>query len=144
MSETRAEVKLQDGTLIRHKLMGYEGRTDGTTTLKSCFTRDGESIGNAPAKQAFQYRVLVAGETMRRIAPIEDLEVLEGVTEIACPACHFSFHSRPGFANKPAGRCSCGGWICPACSMCQEKAPCAKQRLRLARKAVANKKPKSS
>ena len=144
MSETRDEVKLQDGTLIRHKNMGYEGRTDGITTLKNCFTRDGESIGNAPAKQSFQYRVLVAGETMRRIAPFEDLEILEGVTEIECPACHLAFHSRPGFANKPAGRCACGGWICPSCSMCQGSAPCSKQRLRLARKSVANKKPKSS
>jgi len=31
MSEKRVEVKLQDGTLIRHKVAGYEGRIEGTT-----------------------------------------------------------------------------------------------------------------
>ena len=140
MSETNAEVKLRDGTLIRHKVIGYEGRTDGTTALKSCFTHHGDPLGNAPAKQLFQYRVLVIGETIRRVAPLEDLEILEGSVEEVCPACHYAFATKPGHVNKPGGRCSCGGWICPSCWMCQVKAPCTKQRLRLVRKAVAKKK----
>jgi hypothetical protein len=140
MSDTTTEVKLKDGTLIRHKMIGYEGRTDGTTALRSCFTRLGEPIGNAPAKQAFQYRVLVAGEALRRVAPLEDLEVLEGATEQICPVCHFAFETKPGHPNKVGGRCSCGGWICPSCWMCQAKTPCAKQRLRLVQKSSAKRK----
>ena len=136
MSDTTAEVKLKDGTLIRHKVIGYEGRTDGTTALKSCFTRLGDLIGNAPAKEAFQYRVLVAGEALRRVAPLEDLEILEGATEQVCSACHFAFQTRPGHPNKAGGRCSCGGWICPSCSMCRANTPCAKQRLRLVQRAA--------
>ena len=31
MSETMAPSKLQDGTLIRHKVTGYEGRIEGVT-----------------------------------------------------------------------------------------------------------------
>jgi hypothetical protein len=144
MSDAREEVKLQDGTLIRHRVVGYEGRIDGTTALKVCFTQGGASLANATAKQVFQYRVLVAGEIMRRIAPIEDLVVLEGVTEVLCPGCHLSFRTKPGHADKPGGRCQCGGWICPACWRCQESAPCAKQRLRLARKSAAKKKIKTA
>ncbi len=144
MSETREEVKLQDGTLIRHKVVGYEGRIDGTTALKICFTQKGESLGNSNTKQMFQYRVLVEGEIMRRIAPVEDMEVLEGVMEIVCPGCHSPFRSKPGRANKPGGRCQCGGWICPFCSTCQDTAPCAKQRLRLARKLAPKKKARNS
>jgi hypothetical protein len=52
---------------------------------------------------------------MRRIAPAEDLEILEGVTAVVCPRCRYSFRSKPGVRNKPGGRCECGGWICPAC-----------------------------
>jgi hypothetical protein len=142
MSDARDEVKLQDGTLIRHRVAGYEGRIDGTTALKICFTQGGESLGNATAKQAFQYRVLVIGEIMRRIAPIEDLEILEGVTGVVCTSCHVSFQSKPGRANKPGGRCQCGGWICPSCWRCQDGV-CAKQRLRLARKLGPQKKAKT-
>jgi len=143
MSEIRDEVKLQDGTLIRHRVVGYEGRIDGTTALKVCFTQRGESLGNASTKQTFQYRVLVEGEIMRRVAPVEDFEVLEGVAEVVCPGCHASFRSKPGCANKPRGRCQCGGWICPFCLTCQNTTPCAKQRLRLARKLSPKKKAKS-
>ena len=143
MSDARDEVKLQDGTLIRHKVTGYEGRIDGTTALKVCFTQAGASLGNATSKQAFQYRVLVVGEIMRRIAPIEDLVVLEGVTEVLCPGCQVSFRTKPGHTNKPGGRCQCGGWICPSCWRCQESTPCAKQRQRLVRKSGIKKKAKS-
>jgi hypothetical protein len=144
MSDVREEVKLQDGTLIRHRVAGYEGRIDGTTALKVCFTQGGESLGNITTKQLYQYRVLVQGEIMRRIAPIEDLVVLEGVTDIICSGCHASFRSSPGRANKPGGRCACGGWICPSCWICQDTASCAKQRLRLARKMNPKKKARSS
>ena len=142
MPETINEAKLQDGTLIRHRIVGYEGRIDGTTGLKICFTQGGAALGNSNTKQLFQYRVLVQGEIMRRIAPLEDLEVLEGVVAVICPGCHASFRSKPGRANKPGGRCQCGGWICPFCSTCQQTTPCAKQRLRLARKLGLKKKAK--
>ena len=42
MSENKVEVKLEDGTLIRHKVAGYEGRIEGTTKIQSCFTLKGE------------------------------------------------------------------------------------------------------
>ena len=44
MSENRVEVKLEDGTLIRHKVAGYEGRIEGTTAIKTCFTARGELL----------------------------------------------------------------------------------------------------
>jgi len=140
MSETATEVKLKDGTLIRHKVIGYEGRTDGTTSLKNCFTRQGDPLGNAPAKQTYQYRVVIAGEAIRRIAPFEDLEILEGATEVVCQACQTAFQTKPGHPNKLGGRCSCAGWICPSCWRCQVTEPCAKQRLRLVRKSAGKKK----
>jgi hypothetical protein len=59
MSDAREEVKLQDGTLIRHRVAGYEGRIDGITSLRVCFTQRGNPLGNAINKQTFQYRVLI-------------------------------------------------------------------------------------
>lgn len=141
MSERKVEVKLQDGTLIRHKVAGYEGRIEGTTEIKSCFTVGGELLVNPTPKQLFQYRIVVKRESLRRIAPAEDLEILEGVVEVICPCCHGSFQSKPGLADKPRGRCQCGGWICPTCLACQDTndersksrpSPCLKQRKRLA------------
>jgi hypothetical protein len=61
MSEKRVEDKLQDGTLIRHKVAGYEGRIEGTTEIKSCFTVRGELLGNPTTKLLFQYRVVIKG-----------------------------------------------------------------------------------
>ena len=143
MSETMAQVKLQDGTLIRHKVAGYEGRIDGTTEIKTCFTARGELLDKLNSKQTFQYRVVIKGEPMRRIAPIEDLEILERAEQVACPHCQLSFQTRPGLADKPAGRCECGGWICPSCLTCRDasgQSPCPKQRKRLARKLILQKK----
>jgi len=149
MSERREQVRLQDGTLIRHNVVGYEGRIDGTTEMKPCFTVGGELLVKPDTKQIFQYRVAVAGESMRRIAPPEDLEVLEGVVEVDCPGCHSSFHSKPGLIDKPGGRCKCGAWICPSCLACQGTGmkaakdgppPCLKERKRLVRKLAAEKK----
>ena len=149
MSERREQVKLQDGTLIRHNVIGYEGRIDGTTEIKPCFTMAGELMVKPDTKQIFQYRVAVAGEAMRRIAPPEDLEVLEGVVEVVCLSCHSSFHSKPGLIDKPGGRCQCGAWICPSCLACRstgmraakdEPPPCLKEKKRLLRKLAAEKK----
>lgn len=152
MSEKMDQIKLRDGTLIRHKVMGYEGRIDGTTEIKGCFTRAGELLDKSRAKEVFQYRVLVKGETMRRIAPAEDFEILEGVVEIICPSCHSSFRNKPGLVDKPAGRCQCGGWICPSCLACagaseetaQGKQPlCPKQRKRVVKKLALLKKARA-
>ena len=140
MSEARNEIKLQDGTLIRHKKVGYEGQIEGTTEIKSCFTHGGESLGKISTKEIFQYRVLIKGESTRQIAPAEDLEILEEIAQVICPRCHSSFQSKPGLADKPRGRCQCGGWICPFCSACQDTTPCVKQRQRLARKLALKKK----
>ena len=149
MSKTLEDVKLQDGTLIRHKVVGYEGRIEGTTGIATCFTAAGSLLPSYISRQTFQYRVVVEGECMRRIAPAEDLEILEGVAEVVCPHCRYSFRSKPGVGNKPGGRCACGGWICPACLACQgindgtgkSVAPvCLKQRSRELRKLAARKK----
>lgn len=152
MSERPEEIRLQDGTLIRHKMAGYEGRIDGTTEIKSCFTTGGELLEKPSTKQTFQYRVAVKGESMRRIAPAEDLEVLDGVVEVVCPRCHSSFWSKPGLTDKPGGRCECGEWICPTCLACQdtneatakgEQSSCVRQKKRLARKLSAKKKTRA-
>ena len=149
MSKALAEVKLHDGTLIRHRVMGYEGRIEGTTEITSCFTAAGALLSGSNRGQTFQYRVVVAGESMRRIAPAEDLEILEGVASVVCPHCRYSFRSKPGVANKPGGCCECGGWICPACLACQgikdgtKKGivpACSAQRIRQIRKLAARKK----
>src|SRR6185369_115434 len=69
--------KLPAGTLIRHKTTGYQGRIDGITEIKTCFTRGGALAVGVTTKDTFQYRVEIEGEPMRRIAPAEDLEILE-------------------------------------------------------------------
>ena len=149
MLKTLEQVKLENGTIIRHKVAGYQGRIDGITEIKSCFTMGGALLNTPNSKQGFQYRVEVVGELMRRIAPAEDLEIVEGVVAVVCPHCHYSFHSKPGLLNKPGGRCVCGGSICPACLACQSSSgetgkdgalACIKQRQRQTRKLVARKK----
>jgi hypothetical protein len=153
MSKTLEQVKLQDGTLIRHKVVGYEGRIEGITEIKTCFTAGGSLLVKTNSGQTFQYRVVIAGEPMRRIAPAEDLEILEGIVEVVCPRCRYSFRNKPGLENKPGGRCQCGGWICPACLACQgiddgtDKGVarvCLKQRGRQTRKLAARKKSRGN
>ena len=148
MSDKRIEDRLEDGTIIRHKVAGYEGRIEGTTGIKTCFTAKGE-LANPMTHQLFQYRIVVQGESVRRIAPAEDFEILDGVVEVICPGCHCSFQSKPGLADKPRGRCQCGGWICPTCLACQDvndepaksqRSPCLKQRKRLTKKLAMQKK----
>lgn len=150
MADKIEKILLKDGTLVRHKTTGYQGRIDGTTGIKSCFTRKGLSLVMPATKETFQYRVVVAGKPMRHIAPAEDLEIVEEEhrVNVSCPSCHFTFLSKPGESNKAGGRCECGGWICPACLACQvageERAvPCSKQRSRLIRKQARAQKSKS-
>ena len=147
MLNKTANVKLQDGTRVRHKVIGYEGLIEGTTGIKACFTDVGELLKYRDSKQTFQYRVFIKGEPMRRIAPDDDLEILELAEEVICPQCRLSFRTKPDIANKPGGRCTCGGWICPFCVYCQDRSgqsPCPNQRKRLMRKLAPRKKAEQS
>jgi hypothetical protein len=144
----RIPVSLRDGTLVRHKIVGYEGKVEGTTAIKACFTKGGALQGEAATKEPFQYRVAVAGLSLRYIAPVDDLEILEAATENKCLRCGKSFHTKPSLAGKAGGRCVCGGWICPVCLGCQPEEldgsklkPCASQRKRLLKKAAGESKP---
>ena len=143
MSKLIETTKLPAGTLIRHKITGYEGRIDGITEIKACFTKAGAVAAGPSSKEIFQYRVEVVGESLRRIAPLEDLEILEGVVDVVCASCAYAFQSKPGMANKAAGRCDCGAWICPVCLSCKAgDGACSKQTARKARKVAAQKKAK--
>jgi hypothetical protein len=117
---------LRDGTLVRHKSMGYEGKIEGTTSIKACFTRDGAALSMPTTKESFQYRISIAGESLRRVAPLEDLEIIAAVVLIECVACRQRFRTKPGLPGKPCGRCVCGGWICPLCMTCQQPEEAAK------------------
>jgi len=143
MSKPIEVVALPNGTMIRHKTAGYTGRIDGTTAIRACFTVGGESLGNAVSKHAFQYRVSVSGESLRRIAPAEDLEILEQTKQVACPSCGHSFYTKLDCEGKPRGRCKCGGWICPICLSCRsaeeaQKKTCASERKRHSKKLGKN------
>ena len=120
MIEKTVQPRLRDGTLVEHKTNGYRGRIERITEIKSCFTRGGVVLAYVTTKETFQYRVAVTGETMRHIAPAEDLEVVfeEARVNVSCPNCNVVFRTKPGTANKPGGRCECGGWICPECLAC--------------------------
>jgi hypothetical protein len=131
------EISLRDGTMVRHRQKGYQGQIEGTTSIKSCFTKGGELLNVPMTKEAFQYRVVVSGRSMRYIAPLEDLEILDAAEEILCVRCQHNFYSKPAAAGKAGGRCACGGWICPACLGCQvdgavaaKATPCPDQRKR--------------
>jgi len=58
---------IENDTLVKHKILGYEGLIDGQTRMKLIFTgeRGCES----------QYRIKVLGQEKRFIAPEEDLEI---------------------------------------------------------------------
>jgi hypothetical protein len=151
MSSKMESVRLQNGTLIRHKTAGYTGMIDGTTEIRECFTAGGKLLAGNSGKQTFQYRVVIAGDSMRRIAPEEDLEVLQAAGIIVCHNCKTSFRSKPGAAGKASGLCQCGHWICPTCLSCQDivgdaergVSVCAGQRRRLVRKVALEKKKKT-
>ena len=144
MIEKTIQPRLKDGTLVEHKTSGYRGRIEGITEIKGCFTRGGVALPVPTTKETFQYRIAVNGETMRHIAPAEDLEVVfeEARVNVSCFNCHAIFRSQPDAANKPRGRCECGGWICPECLACDastDQTPtrqdrCVKQPQRMKRK----------
>ncbi len=146
MSDKR-DISLRDGTLVRHKNKGYQGTIEGTTSIKACFTSGGAALPIPATKETFQYRISVAGESMRQVAPLEDLEILDAAAEVNCVACHSSFYTKPGLLGKPCGRCACGGWICPTCMACQTEeaaqnkaTACIHQRKRFLRKSANQKK----
>jgi len=58
---------IENDTLVKHKILGYEGLVDGVTKLKMLYT--GERTCE------FQYRIKVLGQEKRFIAPEEDLEI---------------------------------------------------------------------
>jgi hypothetical protein len=58
---------IENDTLVKHKILGYEGLVDGVTKLKMLYT--GERAVE------FQYRIKVLGQDKRFIAPEEDLEI---------------------------------------------------------------------
>jgi hypothetical protein len=58
---------IENDTLVRHKILGYEGLVDGVTKLKMLYTGE--------RGVEFQYRVKVLGQDKRFIAPEEDLEI---------------------------------------------------------------------
>jgi hypothetical protein len=149
------EAVLSDGIFVRHKVSGYLGKIDGVTAIQGCFTNRGDPLQTATSKESFQYRVMVTGEKMRRIAPARDLEVLDTGTsiDVTCFSCQSTFHSIPNVTEKPGGLCECGGWICPECLACQPPqensvehpaASCQKQRKRLLKKATNHKRPKAA
>jgi len=58
---------IENDTLVRHKILGYEGLIDGHTRMKLIFT------GERGCE--LQYRIKVLGQDKRFIAPEEDLEL---------------------------------------------------------------------
>jgi hypothetical protein len=153
MVDKVSKIRLEDGTVVRHKSAGYQGLIEGTTEIKTCFTRGGAHLVMPTTKELFQYRVVVAGEPMRHIAPSEDLEILEETAAVVCFRCQTSFRSKPGIVGKAGGHCLCGGLICPSCLACQaedvvsakgKKTGCLQQRKRFVRKLANEKKARSA
>jgi hypothetical protein len=151
----RNEIFLSDGTLVRHRISGYLGRIQGVTAIQGCFTDSGAPMPLNTTKDEFQYRVIVRGEKMRRIAPPRDLEVLDATTsvEVTCFSCQNTFSGIPSVNDKPGGLCECGGWICPECLLCQASKgmraqdsaqDCANQRKRLVKRTMGQKQKKSA
>jgi len=58
---------IENDTLVKHKILGYEGLIDGQTRMKLIFT------GERGCE--YQYRIKVFGQDKRFIAPEEDLEI---------------------------------------------------------------------
>ena len=154
MARKIAEMALTDGTVVRHKVNGYRGLIDGTTALQNCFTNKGIALTLPAIAETFQYRIAVAGEKLRRVAPARDLEIVavEQRAEIVCLSCEAVFLSRPGVLNKVGGKCECGSWICPACLVCGApsvkaskgaRVICARQRNRIAKQQANHKRKKA-
>jgi len=64
---------IENDTLVKHKILGYEGLIDGYTRMKLIFT------GERGCE--YQYRIKVPGVDKRFIAPEEDLEIGDKVKE---------------------------------------------------------------
>jgi len=64
---------IENDTLVKHKILGYEGLVDGVTKLKMLYTGE--------RGVEFQYRIKVFGQDKRFIAPEEDLEIGNKVKE---------------------------------------------------------------
>src|SRR5215471_11164520 len=97
--ENIVRATLADGTFVRHKAKGYEGRIEGITAIKACFTREGAVVAPSLVKDVFQYRIVVKGESMRRIAPAEDLEIVEEKIE-ASPSTTSSQNKKANAETK--------------------------------------------
>ena len=78
---------IENDTLVKHKILGYEGLIDGQTRMKLIFTgeRGCES----------QYRIKVFGQDKRFIAPEEDLEIGNKNREIEMQKMFKKPRSRP-------------------------------------------------
>lgn len=59
----------EDNTLVKHKKLGYEGLIDGQTNLRILFTGKKDCV--------FQYRIKIANQDKRFVAPKEDLKMLK-------------------------------------------------------------------
>ena len=57
---------IENDTLVKHKILGYEGLIDGQTRMKLIFTGERSC--------EYQYRIKVFGIDKRYIAPEEDLQ----------------------------------------------------------------------
>jgi len=154
MGRKIAEMTLTDGTVVRHKATGYQGLIDGTTALQNCFTNKGLALTLPAITETFQYRIAVAGEKLRRVAPARDLEIIvvEQSAKITCSSCQAIFLSRPGVLNKIGGKCECGSWNCPACLVCaapsakaskSARVVCARQRNRIAKQQANHKRKRA-
>ena len=64
---------IENDTLVKHKILGYEGLVDGYTRMKLLFTGDRGC--------ELQYRIKVLGQDKRFIANEEDLEIGDKVRE---------------------------------------------------------------
>jgi hypothetical protein len=60
---------LEDKVVVKHKRLGYEGTIDGQTSLRMLFT------GNKSCD--FQYRIKIANQEKRFVAPEEDLKIIK-------------------------------------------------------------------
>jgi hypothetical protein len=118
MAKTLEEVKLADGISFGTKWQAMKvasmepPRSEAASRWVECYQT------NPPAKKptniACQSLASLCGES--RPLRIGDFGRSR---DVVCSRCGYSFHSKPGFGDKPGGRCQCGGWICPACLACQ-------------------------
>jgi hypothetical protein len=148
------DVSLSNGVLVRHRVSGYMGRIDGVTAMQGCFTDSGAPKAATATKESFQYRIMVKGEKLRRIAPRRDLEVLDAATkvDVTCVNCQATFSGTTSVNDQPGGLCECGGWVCPECLRCQASTHkpadegsggnCPNERKRLLKKTTGHKQTK--